>query len=667
MNGNTIQQFKRDGRPKGTLLACIISALFAILPAGMPDCYALPLPRLQASHARGGAPLDSAISPLFPCSPLVDDPYGVCTHITRPWMDYPMRDRELEVNRSVGISWVRSDFDFATAFGSTRDFHPKVFDDVLASCRAHNQGFLPILTWMKKMPWDDSHYDIYVDSLAQRYKGVITHWEMMNEVNLIGETDSLPVRYVKALRVASERIHQVDPQNKVLLSGLGEVKDDFLEDLCRMGAMRWVDIMNFHSYFRPEELLQCFAKIRQLMARYGWEKPVWLTECGMHTSEERQSASGFYHEFLPAALRRIGIEEGKACVGYLADRCTGYVTLSAEQASTYLTPVADKARAVTLDELPALPVKKVPVLLAATDEYFPKQYFPALVDYVKRGGTIVLAGGMPFYYDACLPSNTWFDRQEMGTSLYDQLHMSPVRDWRDAATDEELTETPSVVKRQYLAGSTYQWEISEKSPARYLTGDNLRQGDSLLSLVTAGTEHRQETVAGIYRLNSDLKGNIVFQTRMYAHPLPDKEAEQARRVARVYLLALAHGVERVFWYNLRSRETDPYEPEDCFGLIHADFTEKPSLQAYRTLTRMLPPGSTRPQLKIEANVFTATWTRPDGSHVTALWSPYVPVRWRQFQHGRLSVYSHMGEELRFTGKYMELTDAVKYVVEQAGK
>lgn len=643
-----------------------VAALFLALLAGLPaDTDARgrhPATAPSPVGRPGGGDRGGVVRPLFPCSPVLDSPYGVCSHITRPWMDYPLRDRELALASSVGIGWVRSDYDFGTAFDGPRDFHPQVFDDVATSCERHGQQFLGILTWMHQLPWEDPHYAAYVDSLAHRYEGRVTHWEVMNEVNLMARTDSMPARYASALRVASECLHRVSPQNRVLLSGLGEVKDDFLEQLCRLGAMQWVDIMNFHSYFRPEELMQCFDKIRLLMDRYGWEKPVWLTECGMHTSAEHAQASGFYLDFLPAALRRLGIREGEVSVGYLADRRSGYVTLSQEQADLYLAPRAARAVPVTLERLSSLSVRSVPVLVATTDEYFPQAHFPALVDYVRRGGTIVLAGGMPFYYDACLPSNTWFDRHETGTSLLPRLHLAPLSKWRDAGTGEEVTETPPVVRRVPGADFAYQWDISDRCPARYLTADNLAPGDSLIPLITAGTEHMQVPVAGIYRLRSDLMGNIIFQTRMYAHPLPDKEGEQARRVARIYLLALAHGVERVFWYNLRSREADPYEPEDCFGLIHADFTEKPSLQAYRTLTRMLPQGSSRPQLSVEGNVFAASWTRPDGQQVTAMWSPYEPVQVAAGTLRGAMMYSHLGAPLGQAGRYVRLSDEVVYLM-----
>ena len=616
----------------------------------------------QKSNAPTAERHPHSVTPLFPCSPTLDSPYGVCTHITRRWMDYPIRDRELALAKEVGIRWIRSDYDFGTAFGNVHDFHPQVFDDVATSCLEYDQQFLAILTWLDKMPWDDSQYGAYLDSLARRYDGKVTHWEMMNEVNLTRNMDSLPARYASALRVASEHLHQINPNNKVLLSGQAEVKDDFLEQLCRMGAMKWVDVMNFHSYFRPEELIQCFSKIRSLMDKYGWQKPVWLTECGMHTSAEKYPASGFYLDFLPAAFRRLNIPLDKVCVGYLADRSSGYVTLSHREAQAYLSPVAHKVIPVSLSQLASLSVSKVPVLLATTDEYFPMSHFPALVDYVRRGGSIILSGGMPFYYDAYLPSNTWFNRHETGTSMLKQLHMSPLLEWQ-TSKGEPITETPPVVKMSPQAGFSYSWEISSKSPARYLTDEALAQGDTLIPLITAGTQEKQIPVAGIYRLNSDLRGNIVFQTRMYAHPLPDKEAEQARRVARVYLLALAHGIERVFWYNFRSRETDAYEPEDCFGLIHADFSEKPSLQAYRTLTSMMPSGSTRPSMQIDDNLFSATWTRPDGHQITAMWSPYVPVQYRLKKGQANSLYNHLGEKVMLKGRTITLTDAIIYIVD----
>ena len=422
--------------------------------------------------------------------------------------------------------------------------------------------------------------------------------------------------------------------------------------------------LNFHSYFSPEELIPCLEKIARLMEHYDFRKPVWLTECGMTTSQEEETSEGFYTDFLPAALRRIGIYEQQITVGYLRDRITGYRTLNEAQVALYLKPKARNVMAVDFQHLRGLSPSRIPVLIATTDEYFPLDYFPLLVDYVKRGGTIVLAQGLPFYYNSSLPSKAWFEMHVLRTKLYPLLHMSPLNKRFDPITQESLGDVPPFIDRCADADFEYEWPINAAHPGRYLSDEALHPGDSLITLISAGTERVKGAVAGIYKLNSDdLAGNIVFQTRMYGHPIPDKEEEQARRVARIYLLAFAYGIDRVFWYNFRSREADMTEREDCFGLIHADFSEKPSMQAYRTLTRFCPDGSTRPILKCNDNIFRVQWVTPDKHVVRAIWSPYQNMSYSYKISPKAIVYDYLGQEVRRADNKLMLSDAVLFIVE----
>ena len=601
---------------------------------------------------------------LFPCSPTIEEDYGVCTHITRTWADFDIRDQELDLTRQTGISWVRSDLDFGSYFGSPDEEDPRLFDAVLTSCDAHQTNLLGILTWLGKWPWLDDRYDVYIRKLAQRYDGRIRYWEALNEVNLFREKDHLEDKYIKSLKVTYETLKAVNPDNQVLLSGLAEVTTDFLSELSERGAHRYFDVMNFHSYLAPEALIPSFHRIDSVMQRDGWHKPVWLTECGMHTAETANSSLGFFNDLLPEALHRLDIDEKKVTVGVLRDMTTGYQALTDEEEEIYLQPYCKRTCEVSFDELAQKSVKQLPVLMVSKDEYFPADRFPQLVDYVRRGGTIILCGGMPFYYDAGNAAGTIYHRKETGTSLYRQLHMSPQNAWNNTRTGEKLTETPSVVHRCKDAGFTYQWAFSDASPARYLSADNLQDGDTLISLIKAGTETLQGTVAGIYKLRSDLKGNIVFQTRMYAMRLPNMEAEQARRVARIYLLAFAHGISKVFWYNLRSRENDKTYSEDCFGLIHADFSEKPAMQAYRTLVRMCPKGSTRPQLEKQSKnegLYQCSWRRPDGRNIKAIWSPERTVTY-PLKHFKGEVVDHLGQSIP-RRKSLKVNGGVIYLVD----
>lgn len=601
---------------------------------------------------------------LFPCSPTIGDDYGVCTHITRTWADFDIRDRELDLTRHTGMGWVRSDLDFGSYFGSPTEEDPRLFDAVLKSCDEHHTGLLGILTWLGKLPWLDDNYSTYVRRLAQRYDRRIRYWEALNEVNLFHEKAGLEDNYMKCLRTTYETLKSVNPDNQVLLSGLAEVNSDFLSQLSQRGAQRYFDVMNFHSYLSPEDLIPSFHRIDSVMRRDGWSKPVWLTECGMHTADPGNSSLGFFNDLLPEALHRLGVREEKTCIGILRDHDTGYISMTEEEEQLYLQPYCKQTRGVSFSELTKVKVRQMPVLMASKGEYFPAAQFPVLVDYVRRGGTIILCGGMPFYYDSGNEAGTIYNRRETGTSLYQQLHMSPQNAWNDTRTGEKLTDLPTVVRRCSDATFNYQWTFSENSPARYLSANNLHTGDSLISLISAGTETLQGTVAGIYKLRSDLKGNIIFQTRMYSMLLPDREAEQARRVARIYLLAFAHGISKVFWYNLRSREEDKSYSEDCFGLIHADFSEKPSMQAYRALVKMCPEGSTRPQLDVtsaQAGLYQCQWTRPDGSKVRAVWSPEHTVT-LPLKHFNGKAFDHLGSPLRCK-KSVRVGSAVIYLVE----
>lgn len=601
---------------------------------------------------------------LFPCTARLENPYGMCTHITRRWMDYPYMKKELLLCKNLGVGWVRSDFDFGSVFGNTTDFEPQLFDNVISALNKNNQHLLPILTWLGNLPWDDPSYSAYVDSLTSRYKGDITYWEMMNEVDLMAGIDSLPEKYARALHVASKHVHAANPQNKVLLTGLGGVGNHFIDDMFRLGATKDVDIINLHSYFQPEDNISVYQKIENLMQRYDERKPVWLTECGMNTCNDTCPAGGFYRELLPYALQRIGISEKKICVGYLADRTTGYIALTPYQANEYLKPCAANVRPISFPELKKLNVKKVPVLIATTDEFFPNEHFSSLVDYVRRGGTIVLAGGFPFYYDAVRASKINIGAPIIADSQFSKLHIANLSSKKDPTTGEELTDIPPLVWRDSNNICPYTWNITNISPARYLSDGNLQKGDSLIPLIWAGTQNVSGIVAGIYRLNSELKGNIVFQTRMYFNPPVDKEAEQARRVARTHIVSFALGVDRIFWYNLRSREESVNEPEDNFGLIHKDFSEKPACQAYRTLVKMLPSGSTRPLLNIDDNIFKATWTCPDKKRVTAIWSPYVHLKKKANWSKNAVLYDFMGNKIGTGQKTITLTDGVVYIVEE---
>lgn len=68
-----------------------------------------------------------------------------------------------------------------------------------------------------------------------------------------------------------------------------------------------------------------------------------------------------------------------------------------------------------------------------------------------------------------------------------------------------------------------------------------------------------------------------------------EDQEQAIELAKAYLLSIAAGFQRMFWFEARGPS---YGDGKDFGLIRADMSERPSLEALRLLTATLGPEPT---------------------------------------------------------------------------
>ncbi len=68
------------------------------------------------------------------------------------------------------------------------------------------------------------------------------------------------------------------------------------------------------------------------------------------------------------------------------------------------------------------------------------------------------------------------------------------------------------------------------------------------------------------------------------------EQKQAEAIVKAYVLCLAQGIDRVFWFEGRG---PAYGPSGDFGIIRQDWTKRPSFVALRTLSSLLGPRPKR--------------------------------------------------------------------------
>ena len=342
----------------------------------------------------------------FPCSKYLNKPYGMVAHLSKRELDYPYIHQEISMMKDIGVNYVRVGFSASDISKDSTGFHTEVWDTVFETLSKENIEILPILdrTIHAKPAWDKiKEYQEYLKYILGKYR---THyWELMNEADLYPTSvflDSLGRKqrtydfaasglgYMSCLPVFSEAIKNGINDNKVVFTGIASSKNGFFDTICVHQGYRYFDVMNFHTYAEPERIPIIINRIRKSMKKYGWEKPIWITECGMHTA---------------------------------------------------------------------------------------------------------------------------------------------------------------------------------------LTGESWRT-----------------------------------------------EKEQAQRLARIYLLSFAYGVDKVFWYNFRALEKDASYKEDHFGIVHKDLKPKPAYFAYKALTTMCPNGSTRPVCVNDGKLYFIRWMKPNGVKVEAVWT-----------------------------------------------
>lgn len=579
----------------------------------------------------------------FSGTSVLSDQYGVCSHVSRTNVDWNYTDTEYALMKDVGIGWVRTDFDK----GGRND----VFSSILQKAKKSNISVLPIFNQTLD---DNTAFDGYVKSLVEKYSPYAHYWEAMNEADLLkGDKKENGKKYVAQLKKIYNTVKSADKRNQVLYSGVAGLSD-FFETSMSEGAYRYFDVMNFHSYASPEGQIAQYNTIKSAMNRYGWQKPVWLTETGVTTIHY----NNFFNEVLPAALRYLKIDPSKTSITVVyGDNLSPFADYAESYFKDFRAPSYVKTSG-----LKQLDVKKNPVLLISNEEYFPSKYSDDIVKYVKAGGVIICPFGVPFYYGEKVNGNL----KCSDGSIYAKLHMGMLYYWTNEAKELKADVNPT----SFYSAKHFTLDFPKtlkSEPTRYLLTNNLKQKDRFIPIVMASNGKYAGPICGIYDLNSDLKGKIIVCTRKET----DYRSEdvQAYWLPRSALIGFANGIDKFFYYRLRASETNPKEREDYFGLVHSNFSKKPAYEAYKTLVTMCPNGSTRPTLTIKDGVYFAQWKRPDGKYVAAYWTvdrrDIVPVKngslLRSYDH-MLEFYDYLGHKCYSSNDSIGVGPDIRYMV-----
>ncbi len=147
--------------------------------------------------------------------------------------------------------------------------------------------------------------------VAKKYKGKIKYWEAWNEPDMAVCKE----RYVVMLKAFYKGVKRADPENKVLMAAFAGDEAWQMEQAYKYGAKGHFDILNSHSYTRPQlpeegGYIEKIKALYRVMKKYGDEKPLWVTEMGWNGVEP--SMLGYLRSKYTGHRSYSGTEEDQA-------------------------------------------------------------------------------------------------------------------------------------------------------------------------------------------------------------------------------------------------------------------------------------------------------------------------------------------------------------------
>ncbi len=581
------------------------------------------------------------------------NPYGICAHIAKN--EYPVYRKAIDTMEAVGIGTFRSGANWINAEKTKGKFDFSRWESLISY--AEKKGIEPLVIFPSNTPNFAKPFPKHIDELAEvckrfagHFKDKMKYFEVVNEPNLKifwdGEEPDARA-YANLLKRVSTAIKEGNPRAKVLYSGVAGTPVEFIEESFKAGAGEYFDIMNFHPYSWydiPEKtLLANIEKVKGLMHKYGIEdKPVWITEFGYTSAQAHPSIP----KYVAKSLKILGVDKAKGKIAYIHDERFAYFGNLFNGSAEWLFPQAKNFHRINFDEIKNLSPSDCPVLYILPNEIFPKKYRSDLLEYVKKGGTLVTVGGIPFYYDTEGLENGKAKRKVAGRSPLKAFRMG-VKTFKDYGFVE-----PNLVKMRIHPGRRVAKTESAEGfsdikcegyfPPYFISTENTTPDDEVIPIVYGVFGDKKLPLGAIYKLGGEFKGNIIAFYGILGESA--SEQMQAKMLPRQFILARSRGIERVFKYCLISDAFD-YTRESHFGIVGKNLEPKPSYYAYKTLAETL--GNSLPEYRSCGNINIAEWSREkDGMPVAAIWSNYYkqPVNIK-FEGKIISAKNYIGEKV----------------------
>ena len=619
---------------------------------------------------------------------VADSPYGVCAHIGggEEWEQAP---QNLELMKKAGIRWVRADFSWSGVEGPQGTWHYDHLDAILDKTEKVGLQVLPILNY--DVPWATpahKHLDAwlqYVKNLVSRYKDRIRYWEVWNEENIgFWRDEPNGADYAKLLAATYNAIKEIDPQLIVVYGGLAGTPIEYFEASLDAEAAKYFDVLNVHPYrggLSTPDRIETFKKdltaFNEALKKRGLpERPLWITEMGWATPPTLGEVD---RRVIAVAIDRLYPNEKPRIAFFYDNRFDGTEArpksdMLRRLPSEYLEQ-QDLVSFWNLDELKKLQPQDADMLIMPPGENYLEDAVDVVANFVKNGGTLVLTGGVPYYYPCAYDSekNRIVRKQDnpKGAERLKELRVSWFAWWTRENVPETVGSVVAPETQEFYAASGKTalngYQTKNKS-TRFFDDKELRPGDRMISIIDGKDENFTASSACIYDFNSDYKGAVVVSSIFDTDGFQTNQStvyNQALFLPQALLLSFEFGVERYFWYEFQAPERDDYDPEHHFGIVGQTLKPKPAYYAYSALTKARPAGSVKKAFTLGENVIVSGWKRPDGKTAWALWCPWnTPTVKLNYQGKITQAFDYLGNDVKKPEKNgtLQISSEILYLI-----
>jgi len=255
----------------------------------------------------------------------IPDGFGVNIHFTG-------LPHDLHMIAEAGFKFIRMDLVWSRIEKTKGkyDFKGSGYDSLTLGCEELGIRVLYILDYSNDLYESDRSvrteagrkaFADFAEAAANRYTGKGILWEVWNEANIKQFWTPQPSveDYCKLVEAAASRVRNADPSGQVVAGATSGIPLGWLEGCFKNGLLNWTDVLSVHPYRSqpPETVIQDYAKLRELIARYapvGKQIPVISGEWGYSNLNwdksrltEQQQADYLVRMFLINSYQKIPV------------------------------------------------------------------------------------------------------------------------------------------------------------------------------------------------------------------------------------------------------------------------------------------------------------------------------------------------------------------------